>query len=136
MADKTVMIIEDDVLHMKLFNDVLESHGYKTMRAADSDLALKLAHEAQPDLIILDIRLPFTSGFDVIKLIRADEDLKHIPVVAVTALADDMDESDYRSKGFDGFLAKPIAIPNFLKTVAGFIRPTLCRLDSGLSQSL
>ena len=124
MAGKIVMIIEDDVLHMKLFNDVLENQGYKTLRAADGNLAMELARETQPDLIILDIRLPFSSGFDVIKQIRNEKDLKDIPVVAVTALADDWDEMDYLSKGFDGFLAKPIAIPNFLRTVAGFIDPT------------
>ena len=65
-----------------------------------------------------------SSGFDVIKQIRNEKDLKDIPVVAVTALADDWDEMDYLNKGFDGFLAKPIAIPNFLRTVAGFINPT------------
>lgn len=124
MADKIVMIIEDDVLHMKLFNDVLENQGYKTLRAADGDLAMELARETQPDLIILDIRLPFTSGFEVVKQIRDEKSLKDIPVVAVTALADDWNEDDYRSKGFDGFLAKPIAIPNFLRTVASFINPT------------
>lgn len=124
MADKIVMIIEDDVLHMKLLNDVLENQGYKTLRAADGNLALKLARETQPDLIILDIRLPFVSGFEVVKQIRDEKGLKEIPVVAVTALADDWDEKDYLSKGFDGFLAKPIAIPNFLKTVAGFMNPS------------
>ena len=67
MADKIVMIIEDDVLHMKLFNDVLENQGYKTLRAANGNLAIKLAREIQPDLIILDICLPFTSGFEVVK---------------------------------------------------------------------
>ncbi len=126
MAGKIVMIIEDDVLHMKLFNDVLESQGYKTLRAADGDLAMALARETQPDLIILDIRLPFTSGFEVVKQIRDEKGLKDIPVVAVTALADDWDKEEYLSKGFDGFMAKPIAIPNFLKTVAGFLNPAPC----------
>jgi len=123
MADKTVMIIEDDVLHMKLFNDVLENQGYKTLRAADGEMGVKLARETRPDLILLDLRLPYASGFEVIRRIRNTDDLKDIPVVAVSALTDEWDENDYRSRGFDGFLAKPIVIPNFLRTVAGFINP-------------
>ncbi len=123
MGNKTVMIIEDDVLHMKLFNDVLESQGYDTLTAHDGDIAIELARETRPDLIILNIRLPFKSGFEVIKQLKNEDHLKDIPVVAVTAFADDMKKDEYLRKGFAGFLAKPIAIPNFLRTVAGFFRP-------------
>jgi two-component system cell cycle response regulator DivK len=123
MANKTVLIVEDDVLHMKLFNDVLESQGYQTLCANDADSAVPLAREQHPDLIIMDIRLPFVSGLELVKSLKDEKGLKDIPVVAVTALADDWEEDYYLSHGFDGFLAKPIAIPNFLKTVAGFVDP-------------
>jgi len=123
MANKTIMIVEDDVLHMKLFNDVLESRGYQTLRASDAESAVPLARQHHPDLIIMDIRLPFVSGLELVKRLKEENDLKDIPVVAVTALADEWEEDEYLSHGFDAFLAKPIAIPNFLKTVAGFIDP-------------
>jgi two-component system cell cycle response regulator DivK len=124
MAKKTVMIIEDDVLNMKLFNDVLENLGYTTLKAHDGDIAMDLARETHPDLIILDIRLPFTSGFDVIKQLKNDEFLQDIPVVAVTALTDNSKKDEYLRHGFDDFLAKPIAISDFIKIVADFIDPT------------
>ena len=123
MANKTIMIVEDDVLHMKLFNDVLESRGYRTLRATDADCAVPLARQHHPDLIIMDIRLPFVSGLELLKCLKDENDLKDIPVIAVTALTDDWDEDEYLSRGFDAYLAKPIAISNFLKTVAGFFDP-------------
>lgn len=123
MANKTIMIVEDDVLHMKLFNDVLESRGYQILRATDADSAVPLARRQHPDLIVMDIRLPFVSGLELVKRLKDEKGLKDIPIVAVTALADEWDEDEYLSHGFDAFLAKPIAILNFLKTVAGFFDP-------------
>lgn len=123
MANKTIMIVEDDVLHMKLFNDVLEIKGYRTLRATDADSAVLLARQHHPDLIIMDIRLPFISGLELVKRLKEENDLKDIPVIAVTALADEWEEDEYLSHGFDAYLAKPIVIPNFLKTVAGFFDP-------------
>ena len=127
MSNKTVMIVEDDFLHMKLFNDILESQGYRTLRATDGDTALEMARQNSPDLILLDIRLPHESGFDVVKKLKGEQVLKNIPVVAVTALAGTMEREDYLSQGFDGFLSKPIAISNMLRTIADFIptRPYL-----------
>ena len=117
MDNNTVMIIEDDVIHMKLFTDVLEHQGYKTLNAPDGEMAMDIARESQPDLIILNIRLPMTSGFDVIKKLRKEDNLKNIPVVAVIAQDDDMNKNNYLRHVFDDFLAKPIAIPNFIRTI-------------------
>lgn len=127
MSSKTVMIVEDDFLHMKLFNDILESQGYKTLRATDGESALEMAREKSPDLILMDIRLPRESGFDVVKKLKDERGLKDIPVVAVTAMAGTMEREDFLSEGFDGFLSKPIAISNMLRTIADFIptRPYL-----------
>ncbi len=123
MGNKTVMIIEDDMLHMKLFNDILENQGYNTLTAHDGDIAIEMARKSRPDLIILNIQVPFTSGFEVIKRLKNEDHLKDIPVLAVTAFDDDMKKDEYLRHGFDGFLVKPIAIPNFLGAVAGFISP-------------
>ena len=105
-------------------NRVGTAAPYTTLKAHDGDIAMDLARETHPDLIILDIRLPFTSGFDVIKQLKNDEFLQDIPVVAVTALTDDSKKDEYLRHGFDDFLAKPIAISDFIKIVADFIDPT------------
>lgn len=120
---KTVMIVEDNPLHMKLFTDILEAQGYDTLRTADAENFLELAREHHPDLILLDVRLPFVSGLDLLARIKEESDLKDIPVVAVTAAADEWERDEYLNRGFADFLPKPIAIPNFLRTVAEFIDP-------------
>ena len=95
MANKTIMIVEDDVLHMKLFNDVLESRGYQTLRTTDADRTVPLARQHHPDLIIMDIQFPFISGLELLKRLKDENDLEDIPVIAVTVLADDWDEDEY-----------------------------------------
>ena len=121
MSKKTILIVEDDFLHMKLFNDILEHQGYKTVQATDGDTVLDLVRENNPDLILLDIRLPNWSGFDLVKLLKNEPSLKDIPVLAITALS--MGRDDLLRQGFDGLLSKPIAIPNMLRTIAEFMAP-------------
>ncbi len=123
MPTKTVMIVEDDLLHMKLFNDILETQGYDTLRTTDGNSAVDLARDHHPDLILLDIRLPFVSGLEIVKRLKNESDLKDIPVLAVTAMADETDRNEFLNRGFDGLLPKPITIPNFLKTVSEFLYP-------------
>lgn len=123
MAKKTVMIIEDDLLHMKLFHDVLVSKGYETIRCPDGKDVLKIALDQRPDLVLLDICLPYVSGFDIVKEFRTQKEFKNTPVIAVTAMSDNFEEVDYLIEGFDGLISKPITIPNFLRTIAGFIDP-------------
>jgi len=124
MANKTIRIVEDDVLHMKLFNDVLESRGYQTLRTTDADRTVPLARQHHPDLIIMDIQFSFISGLELLKRLKDENDLEDIPVIAVTVLADDWDEDEYLSYEFDAYLAKSIAISNFLNTVVGFFDPS------------
>ena len=125
MGKRTIMIIEEDVLHMKVFSDVLENQVYTTLRARDGKVAMDIARLTIPDMIILDIRLPFTSVFDIIKQLKEFEHLKDIPVIAVAALDDETKKDEYLRQGIDVFLTKPISIPNFIKTVAGFFSRTL-----------
>ncbi|NQU59516.1 MAG: response regulator [Rhodospirillales bacterium] len=123
MADKKVMIVEDDMRHMKLFHDVLETQGYDTLRNTNGDGVVEMAREYRPDLILLDIRLPYISGLEIIRQFKDAPDLKDIPVIAVTAMANDWDRDEYMRRGFDGFMTKPIAIPNFVRTIAKFLSP-------------
>lgn len=89
---KRVLIVEDNELNMKLFHDLLEAHGYATLQTKDGMEALKLARLHRPDLILMDIQLPEVSGLEVTKWIKEDDDLKAIPIIAVTAFAMKGDE--------------------------------------------
>jgi two-component system cell cycle response regulator DivK len=118
---KTVLIVEDNDLNMKLFHDLLEAHGYNTIQTKDGMEALRLAREHSPDLILMDIQLPEVSGLEVTKWIKEDETLKSIPVIAVTAFAMKGDEEKIREGGCEAYIAKPISVENFLKTVKEFL---------------
>jgi two-component system cell cycle response regulator DivK len=118
---KTVLIVEDNELNMKLFNDLLEAFGYRTVKAREGGGAVDLARKHKPDLIIMDIQLPDINGLEVTRLLKADAELRHIPVVAVTAFAMRGDEQRIREGGCEAYLSKPISVSSFLDTVKRFI---------------
>ncbi len=118
---KTVLIVEDNELNMKLFRDLLEAHGYATLQTRNGIEALSLAREHQPDLILMDIQLPEVSGLDVTKWLKDDEALSHIPVIAVTAFAMKGDEERIREGGCEAYISKPITVSMFLDTIRQFI---------------
>ncbi len=114
---KTILIVEDNDLNMKLFHDLLEIHGYATVQTKDGREALRLAREHKPDLILMDIQLPEVSGLEVTRWIKEDETLKSIPIIAVTAFAMKGDEEKMRSGGCEAYIAKPISVTNFMATI-------------------
>ncbi len=118
---KTVLVVEDNELNMKLFHDLLEAHGYNIIQTKDGMDALRLAREHKPDLILMDIQLPEVSGLEVTKWIKEDDELKSIPVIAVTAFAMKGDEEKIREGGCEAYIAKPISVTNFLETVQRFL---------------
>ena len=118
---KTVLIVEDNELNMKLFRDLLQIHGYATIEARTGPEALERLTDHRPDLILMDIQLPEVSGLEVTQKIKADPELADIPVIAVTAFAMKGDEEKIMEGGCDGYISKPISVPTFLETVAGFL---------------
>jgi two-component system cell cycle response regulator DivK len=118
---KTVLIVEDNELNMKLFHDLLEAHGYQTLGTRNGIEALDLARKHRPDLILMDIQLPEVSGLEVTKWLKDDPELKVIPVVAVTAFAMKGDEERIREGGCEAYLSKPISVGKFLETVRHFL---------------
>ena len=118
---KTVLIVEDNELNMKLFHDLLEAHGYRTVGTRNGIEALDLARKHRPDLILMDIQLPEVSGLEVTKWLKDDPELKVIPVVAVTAFAMKGDEEKIREGGCESYIAKPISVANFVETVKKFL---------------
>lgn len=119
-AQRTILIVEDNELNMKLFHDLLTAHGYKTIQTRNGFEALELARRHRPDLILMDIQLPEVSGLDVTREIKEDEKIRHIPVVAVTAFAMKGDEERIRRGGCEAYISKPISVVTFLETVRRF----------------
>ena len=120
---KTILIVEDNELNMKLFNGLLQAHGYNTLQAKDGRVVVDLTRRNRPDLILMDIQLPEISGLEITKMLKADDDLRSIPVIAVTAFAMKGDEQKIRNGGCDGYIAKPISVASFLQTVSRFLEP-------------
>ena len=118
---KTVLIVEDNELNMKLFHDLLDAHGYKTLQTRDGMEALSIAREKQPDLILMDIQLPEVSGLEVTKWLKEDDNLRNIPVVAGTAFAMKGDEERIREGGCEAYISKPISVSRFMETVRQFV---------------
>ncbi len=114
---KTILIVEDNELNMKLFHDLLEAHGYGTVQAKDGMEVLELAREHRPDLILMDIQLPEVSGLEVTKWLKDDKELKSIPVIAVTAFAMKGDEEKIREGGCEAYIAKPISVASFMGVI-------------------
>ena len=118
---KTVLIVEDNELNMKLFHDLLDAHGYRTVQTRNGMEALDLARKHRPDLILMDIQLPEVSGLEVTKWIKEDDDLRSIPIIAVTAFAMKGDEERIRQGGCEAYLSKPISVGKFIETVKAYI---------------
>ena len=118
---KTVLIVEDNELNMKLFDDLLGAHGYNTLKTSNGHDVLGIAREHSPDLILMDIQLPEISGLEVTQQLKAEDDLKSIPVIAVTAFAMKGDEEKIRAGGCEDYLSKPISIVEFIETIKKYL---------------
>lgn len=118
---KTVLIVEDNELNMKLFHDLLEAHGIGTIETRSGLEVLEIARAKKPDLILMDIQLPEVSGLDVTKWLKNDEALKKIPVIAVTAFAMKGDEEKIREGGCEDYISKPISVSRFLEVIQTYL---------------
>ena len=118
---KTVLIVEDNELNMKLFNDLLESRGCRIIQTRNGVEAVELARKHRPDVILMDIQLPEVSGLQVTQWLKDDEELRSIPVIAVTAFAMKGDEEKIRLGGCEAYLSKPISVGKFIETIRHFL---------------
>jgi two-component system, cell cycle response regulator DivK len=120
-VSKKILIVEDNELNLKLFCDILQVHGYQAEPVRDGREALAKAREHRPDLIIMDIQMPHISGLELIEQIKADEDLKSTPIMAVTAYAARGDEERIREAGAEGYVSKPISVVKFVEAVGELV---------------
>jgi len=116
-----ILIVEDNALNLKLFSDLLRAHGYRVEGLADGRTALERAREIAPHLIITDIQLPHISGLELIEQLKADEALRDVPVMAVTAYAGRADEERVRAAGAEAYVSKPISLVRFVGEVRGLL---------------
>ena len=117
MAGEQVLVVEDNEKNMKLLQDLLRASGYRTLAATTGDRAIELASEHQPDLLLMDIRLPDIDGVEALSRLRADERTASIPVLAVTAQAMHGDRERFLDAGFDDYIAKPVDVRRLLDAV-------------------
>jgi len=112
-----ILVVEDNALNIKLFCDLLTAHGHETEPVTDSRDALDAARAFHPDLVITDIQLPYISGIELMEMIRAEDGLKDVPIMAVTAYAAAGDEERIRAAGAQAYVSKPISVMRFAETV-------------------
>lgn len=127
---KKILIVEDNDLNLKLFRDLLGANGYDTNETREGHEAVELARNFRPDLILMDIQLPEISGLEVTRRLKADADLKHIPVIAVTAFAMRDDEEKILRAGCEAYISKPISIADFLSAVSRLVGAKKQRIEA------
>ena len=121
MKEKTVLVIEDNLLNMKLVRALLQVGQYRVLEAIDAENGIQLALEHRPDLILMDIQLPGIDGLTATRMIKQDPNLKEIPIVALTSYAMHGDEEKALKAGCAGYIAKPIDTRSFLDNLSRFL---------------
>jgi two-component system cell cycle response regulator DivK len=116
-----ILVVEDNELNLKLFCDLLRAHGYEAEPVRDGREAVERAREFAPEMIVMDIQMPHISGLELIEQMKADEDLRRIPIMAVTAYAARGDEERIRDAGAEGYVAKPISLMRFIDAVRALL---------------
>ena len=117
-----ILVVEDNELNLRLFCDILRAHGYEAEPVRDGREAVDRARAFAPDLVIMDIQMPHISGLEIIEQLKADEALKPIPIMAVTAYAAKGDEDRIRDAGAEGYVSKPISVIRFVEAVRGLLK--------------
>jgi len=120
-SGKSVLVVEDNELNLRLFCDLLTAHGYASEPVRDGRDVMARATAVRPDLIIMDIQLPHVSGMDLIAAIKADPLLCATPILAVTAYAGRDDEQRIRDAGAESYISKPISVIRFIEAVSALI---------------
>ena len=121
MPGEQILIIEDNVKNLKLVRDVLQFHGYCTLEAETGEAGVALAREQRPALILMDVQLPGMDGRAALKILKADANTRHIPIIALTAFAMKGDQESLQTEGFDDYMAKPVDIKELPKMVERYL---------------
>ena len=125
-----ILVVEDNELNLKLFCDLLRAHAYVAGPVRDGREAVATARAFAPDLIVMDIQMPHISGLELIEQIKADEELRPIPIMAVTAYAAKGDEERIRDAGAEGYVSKPISVLKFVEAVRALLEAATARAEA------
>jgi CheY-like chemotaxis protein len=131
MAGEKVLVVEDHPLNMELAADILESAGYRVVRAADAERGIALAKAEQPALILMDVGLPGIDGLEATRMLKRDPATREIPIVALTSHAMKGDAEKALAVGCAGYISKPIDTRVFRQVVARFMEKAAGNLVSG-----
>jgi two-component system, cell cycle response regulator DivK len=124
-----ILVVEDNELNLKLFCDLLRAHSYAAEPVRDGREAVERARGFQPDLIVMDIQMPYISGLELIEQLKADAELKRVPIMAVTAYAAKGDEERIRDAGAEGYVSKPISLMKFIGSVRALLQAAAQRAE-------
>ena len=124
-----ILVVEDNELNLKLFCDLLRAHGYAAEPVRDGREAVSRARDFQPDLIVMDIQMPYISGLELIEQLKGDAELKRMPIMAVTAYAAKGDEERIRDAGAEGYVSKPISLMKFIGSVRALLEAAAARVE-------
>ena len=126
MTIKTILVVEDNKLNMKLVKGLIKIGNYRMLEAIDAESGIELIREHRPDLVLMDIQLPGMDGLSATKIIKEDPALKDIPVVALTSYAMQGDVEKALEAGCSGYIAKPIDTRKFLETISQYLKDNNC----------
>ncbi len=118
MANELILIVEDNEKNRRLARDILQVKGYRTIEAETAESGLAMAPKERPDLVLMDIQLPGMNGIQALKKLRESEATRAIPVLAFTASVMPQDRREIMDAGFDGFVAKPVNLKEFIAAIA------------------
>ncbi|MGD2014709.1 MAG: response regulator [Desulfobacterales bacterium] len=122
MKTKTILVIEDNKLNMKLVKELINIGKYRMLEANDAESGIQQIREQQPDLVLMDIQLPGMDGLSATKIIKEDPALKDIPIIGLTSYAMQGDEEKALAAGCSGYITKPIDTRKFLETVSEYLK--------------
>ena len=118
---KRVLVVEDQEDNRQILRDLLASTGYEIIEAQNGQEALLAARTQSPDLILMDIQLPVLDGYEATRRIKAQPDLRHIPIIVVTSYALSGDEDKARATGCDAYVAKPYSARKLLEMINRYL---------------
>jgi CheY-like chemotaxis protein len=122
MTNKTILVVEDNELNMKLVRSLLSIRSYGVLEAVDAETGIQLTREHQPDLVLMDVQLPGIDGLKATEIIKGDPTTKEIPVVALTSYAMQGDEEKAIKAGCTGYITKPLDTKIFLETIDQYLK--------------
>jgi two-component system cell cycle response regulator DivK len=122
MSPGRILVVEDNPKNLKLVRDVLQFSGYEVIEATSGEDGVRLAISEAPDLILMDLQLPGIDGAEALRQIRARQETRGVPVVAVTAFAMNHDREHAFESGFTGYVEKPISVRRLPQQIKDFLR--------------